>query len=42
MIVEEEHWDIPLHSFTLTKEDGLVEVIELLENRIQKKMRPKR
>lgn len=39
IIAEEEHWNFSLHSITPTKNVGLAEVNELLEESIQKKLK---
>lgn len=39
IIAEEEHWNFSLHSITPTKNVGLAEVNELLEENIQKNIR---
>ncbi len=42
IIAEEEHWNFPLHSITPTKNVGLAEVNELLEENIKKNIGPQR
>lgn len=42
IIAEEKHWDFPLHSIIPTKDTGLAEVNELLEESIQKNIKLKK